>query len=168
MPTIKSIISVKGYDLIVLSPSASVLDAVELMAEVNVGTVIVANAGDVLGIFTERDLLRRVVSRGINPASLVLGDVMSSPLRSCGLGEDLSHCAQILTKSHMRHLAVVEEGVLCGLISLRDILHAQFRSSQEYCTVLQKLVVREDPGVQDTSGNVEAQAVGSEDRTRSL
>ena len=92
---------------------------------------------------------------------------MSSPLKCCGLGEDLSHCAHILTKSHIRHLAVVEEGVLCGLISLRDILHAQFRRSQEYVTVLQKLVVRQDSGVQDTPGYAEAQAVGSEDRTRS-
>ena len=137
MNTIKSIIAVKGYDLIVLPPSATVLAAVELMDEINVGTVIVGNDGQVLGIFTERDLLRRVVGPGLDPAALTLWDVMSTPGRSCSLQDGLNKCAEIFNETRIRHMVVAEEGILVGLINQRDILRTQLRNSRDTFRVLQ-------------------------------
>ena len=153
MNTIKSIIAVKGYDLIVLSPSTPVLQTVELMAEINVGTVVIGNDGQVLGIFTERDLLRRVVGPGLDPAALTLWDVMSSPVKYCSLQDGLRKCAELFDKTQIRHLVVAEEGILVGLISQRDILRTQLRNSRDQFRVLQDQDSDAEPQLTGVSGN---------------
>ena len=137
MPTIEDILMVKGPDVIVTASSSSVLEAAKLMTQANVGSVIVRDSGEVLGIFTERDLLRRVVARRKDPSSVPLREVMSSPVKSCRLGDDVQDCANMLTRSRIRHLAVVEEGELVGLIGLRDVLTAELRSTEEKVQALQ-------------------------------
>jgi len=137
MASVKSILITKGTNIIILAPTTTVLKAVELMAEVNVGCVVVGNDDEALGIFTERDLLRRVVAGGRAPSDTFLRDVMSYPIKRCSLGDDVRKCAEMFCESHIRHLAVVGEGVLIGLIGLRDILTAELRSRQKRLKVLQ-------------------------------
>ena len=131
MATVEQILMVKGPDVIVAAPTSTVLEAARLMTEANVGSVIVRETGEILGIFTERDLLQRVVADGKDPSSVLLADVMTSPVKSCRLSDDLQACARELSAGHIRHLAVVEEGALVGLIGLRDILSAQLRSRED-------------------------------------
>jgi len=121
MTTVEDILAIKGPDVIVVAPTSTVQEACKLMAEANVGSVIVREEGAVLGIFTERDLLRRVVAPGKDPSAVPVADVMSSPVRSCRLADDVAVCADRLAQGHMRHLAVIEDGALVGLIGLRDI-----------------------------------------------
>ncbi len=137
MASVKSILITKGTNVVILDPTTTVLKAVELMAEVNIGCVIVGNDEEALGVFTERDLLRRVVSAGRAPAEVVLREVMSCPLKICNLGDDVRKCAEMFYKLHVRHLAVVGEGVLIGLISLRDVLGSERRNSREKLKVIQ-------------------------------
>jgi len=122
MTTVEDILAIKGPDVIVVAPTSTVQEACKLMAEANVGSVIVRQKGAVLGIFTERDLLRRVVATSKDPSVVLLAEVMSSPVASCGLTDDVAICAKQLAEGHIRHLAVIEEGALVGLIGLRDIL----------------------------------------------
>jgi len=122
MTTVEQILAVKGPDVIVAAPTSTVLEVSKLMAEANVGSVIVREEGKVLGIFTERDLMRRVVATGKDPSVVLVAEVMSSPVASCGLADDIAICAKQLAGGHIRHLAVIEEGTLVGLIGLRDIL----------------------------------------------
>ena len=121
MKTVEQILAIKGPDVIVASSTSTVWEVSKLMAEANVGSVIVRDEGDVLGIFTERDLLRRVVSPGKEPASTLVSEVMSSPIQHCQLADSVDECAERLTDGHIRHLAVIEDGALIGLIGLRDI-----------------------------------------------
>jgi len=121
MTTVKDILAIKGPDVIVVGPTSTVQEASKLMAEANVGSVIVRQEGAVLGIFTERDLLRRIVAPGKDPSAVPVADVMSSPVQHCGLQDDIAQCTQRLIDGHMRHLAVIEDGALVGLIGLRDI-----------------------------------------------
>ncbi len=137
MPTIEDILIVKGPDVIVADPSTTVSEATKMMAHVNVGSIIVRDSREILGIFTERDLLRRVVACRKDPSSMLLREVMSSPVKSCRLGDDVQDCADMLSRSHIRHLAVVEEGELVGLIGLRDMLMAALRSTEEKDQALQ-------------------------------
>ncbi len=131
MPTIEDILMIKGPDVIVADSGTTVSEAAKIMAHANVGSIIIRDSSEVLGIFTERDLLRRVVACRKDPSSLHLREVMSSPVKSCRLSDDVQDCADMLNKSRIRHLAVVEEGELVGVIGLRDILTVELRSTEE-------------------------------------
>ena len=125
MTTVEQILAMKGPDVIVVASASTVQDVSKLMTEANVGSVIVREEDAILGIFTERDLLRRIVAVGKDPSAVPVGEVMSSPVRSCRLGDDVEVCAERLAEDHIRHLAVIEDGALVGLIGLRDILRRQ-------------------------------------------
>ena len=127
MITVENILMGKGPDIIVAASTNTVLEAVRLMAEDNVGSVIIRDGDDIRGIFTERDLLCRVVAHGKDPSQTLLEEVMSSPVNACRLGDDIRQCARMLSETNTRHLAVIEEGALVGLISQRDVQAAQAR-----------------------------------------
>lgn len=126
MQTVEDILMAKGPDVIVTDSRTTVVEAVKMMAQANVGSIIIREAGEILGIFTERDLLRRVVGAGKDPASTLVPEVMSSPIKSCRLADDIRVCGEQMLRLHIRHMAVVEEGVLVGLIGLRDTLTVVF------------------------------------------
>jgi len=131
MTTVEQILMEKGPATIVADPATTVFDAARLMTEDNVGAIVVREAGTVVGIFTERDLMRRVVAVDKDPKTLVMADVMSSPVMSCRLEDDVRHCSKLLSDSRIRHLAVIEDGVLVGLISSRDIQTAEIREDEQ-------------------------------------
>ena len=127
MITVEDILMGKGPDTIVATSTTTVLEAATLMAEDNIGSVIIRDGNEVKGIFTERDLLRRVVAARKDPSVIVLAEVMSSPVNACRLDDDVRECAKLLAETNTRHLAVIEDGALVGLISLRDVQAAQAR-----------------------------------------
>ncbi|NBB96501.1 MAG: CBS domain-containing protein [Planctomycetes bacterium] len=131
MSTVEDILMAKGPDVIVTSRETTVHESVRLMCEANVGSVIVKDGDAVEGIFTERDLLRRVVNTLKDPTTTPLGDVMSSPVRSVELGMDVRQCFRLMTELRVRHLAVMEQDALVGMISLRDVLAAELQDDEE-------------------------------------
>ena len=138
MTTVEDILLIKGPDVIVATSTSTVLEAAKLMAEDNVGSVIIRDGDAATGIFTERDLLRRVVAAGEDPSATALEDVMSSPVSASRLGEDIRECAKLFTEMHIRHLAVIEDdGVLVGLIGLTDVQAAHVRNQQVQARVLE-------------------------------
>lgn len=130
MSTVEDILMVKGPDVIVTTPDATVLEAARLMAEDDVGSIIVREGEEVVGIFTERDLLHRVVAVKKDPETVLIREVMSTPVASCRLEDTVEHCARVFAESKIRHLAVIEDGVLLGLIGLRDVRKAEAVISQ--------------------------------------
>jgi len=129
MATVEDLLMRKGPDVIVAPPTSTVRQVSRLMAEANVGSVVLRDGGAVRGIFTERDLLRRVVAAGKDPNTICVADVMSAPVQHCRLRDDLAACARRLAEGHIRHLAVIEDGALVGLIGLRDILRLSAEES---------------------------------------
>ena len=130
MPTVEDILMVKGPDVIVAAPGTTVFEATRLMAEANVGSLIVKDCDDVCGIFTERDLLSRVVARALDPQQTPLSEVMSSPVRTCGLSTCVHEIAAGMSAGHIRHLVVQDGDALVGVIGLRDVLTAQLREDE--------------------------------------
>jgi CBS domain-containing protein len=131
MHTVKDILERKGYKVVVISPDASVLEATRLMNSERIGALIVHTDGDgVLGIFTERDLLRRVVAEGKDPAQTIVKDVMSSPVACCKLTTLLSECQSVMTEKRLRHLPVLEGERLVGVVSSGDLMVQEIEVQQ--------------------------------------
>lgn len=100
----------------------SVIEAVRLMTEFNIGAVPVLRGGELVGIFSERDLMRRVVAGGRSPGVTKVGEVMTAKPQVVNADSDLDECITLMREAGFRHLPVVENGKLRGVISLRDIM----------------------------------------------
>ena len=122
MPTARTILDRKGSDVATVERSDSVLDAARLMNARRIGALVVAEGERIVGIFTERDILCRVVAEGRPPAETEVGDVMTSPMACCRRDTKLSECKAVMTTKRIRHLPVVEDGKLFGMISSGDVL----------------------------------------------
>jgi CBS domain-containing protein len=100
----------------------TVLETVRAMVELNIGAVPIIHGGKLVGIFSERDLMRRVVAEGRDPRATCLAEVMTDDPLAVGTGEDLETCMALMRRHGFRHLPVCHEGQLVGMVSLRDIL----------------------------------------------
>ena len=100
----------------------TVLETVRAMVQRNIGAVLVIYCGKLVGIFSERDLMRRVVAEGRDPRSTCMAEVMTDDPLAVGTGEDLETCMALMRRHGFRHLPVCHEGQLVGMVSLRDIL----------------------------------------------
>ncbi len=100
----------------------TVLETVRAMVERNIGAVPVLHNGKLVGIFSERDLMSRVVAEGYDPRSTCLAEVMTDDPLTIHTNEELENCMALMRRHNFRHLPVCHEGQLVGMISLRDIL----------------------------------------------
>ena len=129
MSKVSEILEGKGRDVLEIGADASVLDAVRLMVERNVGSLLVTDeGGEVAGIVTERDYLRRVTLEGRAEAETRVAEVMSSPLVVTP-EPSIDECMAIMSDRRIRHLPVVDEGRVAGLVSIGDLV--KFRSRQQ-------------------------------------
>jgi CBS domain-containing protein len=100
----------------------TVLATVQAMVERNIGAVPILHNGRLVGIFTERDLMRRVVAEGRDPRSTCLAEVMTDDPLTINMHDELENCMTLMRRHNFRHLPVCHEGQLVGMVSLRDIL----------------------------------------------
>ena len=130
MPKAASILERKGGDVATVERKTTVFDAAKLMNDRHIGCVVVCDGDRVIGIFTERDILRRVVAAGADPKSTTVESVMTSPMAVCRRDTALSECKSIMSSKRIRHLPVVEDGKLYGMISSGDILAGEVEDQQ--------------------------------------
>lgn len=105
-----------------LSPSSLVSAAAELMAERHIGSVVITENTELVGIFTERDLLNRVVARGLDPRTTPLSVVMTTDISTIDVNDGVDACFGIMQRRGCRHLPIVENGKLVGIVSIRNVL----------------------------------------------
>ena len=105
-----------------VTPSASVFDAVKLMAEKNIGALLVLEEQRIVGIVTERDYARKIVLMGRSSKETPVRDVMSSPVMYVRPDQTNEECMALMTDNRLRHLPVVDQGKLLGLISIGDLV----------------------------------------------
>jgi IMP dehydrogenase len=122
MAIVKDVLSKKGTSVVTLNAEDSVLDAARVMNENGIGGLIVLDGGVMVGVFTERDVLRRVVTEQRDPATTPLRDVMTSPVVYCPPDAKLEELTALMTEKRIRHLPVMDDGELCGLITTGDIM----------------------------------------------
>jgi CBS domain-containing protein len=138
MKSIKAILGERAT--FTVERGASVTQAARQMAEHQIGALPVVDTGRLVGIFTERDVLTRIVAAGRNPDATAVGDVMSSELIVADVNESYEVCLNRMQQSHVRHLIVLDNGALAGIASLRDVLAADLDEKSEAITLLNAYV----------------------------
>lgn len=133
MPTVRTLLDQKGHAIVSVGPQATVLEAAHIMADNGLGAVLVVDGAETLGIFTERDVLRRIVALGVDPASTAVATVMTTTLVTCLPDTTLDECGAIMTSRRIRHLPVVDAQGLHGLISSGDVL--AHRAAEQEATI---------------------------------
>jgi CBS domain-containing protein len=129
MNQVSEILGDKGRDVLKIEADVPALDAVKQMVEANVGSLLVTDDGEVTGIVTERDFLRRVALEGPTEEDVTVRDIMSSPLVVVGPETEIDECMAVMTDRRIRHLPVVEEGDVVGIVSIGDVV--KFKSRQQ-------------------------------------
>jgi len=122
MSTVSEILEHKGGMVLSVDISESVFDAITLMAQLNIGAVLVQQNESISGIFTERDYLQKIALKSLSSQQTKVGDVMTSPVISADPGDSIQHCMETMTTCHCRHLPVVENGKLLGIVSIGDLV----------------------------------------------
>ena len=132
MPSVMDILADKGTDVFTISPTATVLEATHAMNDQKIGALVVKDSsGRVMGIFTERDVLRRVIAEEKSPNNVRVGEVMTRDVVCCPPETDIDDASRIMRDRKVRHLPVCDgDGSLMGLVSIGD-LNAYHASSQE-------------------------------------
>jgi len=121
MPTVEAILSRKGGRVHNIAEDATVLDAARKMNEARIGALVVTRGEKVVGIFTERDILCRVVAVQRDPAATPVSSVMTSPVMVCSPETTREECRAVMREKRIRHLPVVRDGKLVGLVSIGDM-----------------------------------------------
>ena len=136
MPKVQDILIHKGGDVATIEADRSVVDAAQEMNRRRIGSLVVMKGQRVVGIFTERDILVRVVAERRDPDKTLVGDVMTVPVVCCVPETELSECRAIVTNRRIRHIPICVGGKLVGIITSGDILA---RESMEQEVTLESL-----------------------------
>ena len=120
--TIDAILGQKGTEIFSVAPDATVFEAIELMANKNVGAVLVLRDGQLLGLFSERDYTRKVMLRGKRSRETLVEEIMSTDLTVVTSREPVENCLRMMTDKRIRHLPVIDGDTLRGIISIGDLV----------------------------------------------
>ena len=121
--TIGSILNRKGTTVWSMSPTNTVFEAISMMAEKNVGALPVLEGDRLVGMISERDYARKVILLGRGSRETSVAEIMTVNLKTVGLSDSVQECMEIMTENRVRHVPVLEEGKLAGLISIGDCVN---------------------------------------------
>ena len=126
---LSSILEEKNGDVLQIEGDATVFDAITKMVDANVGSLLVADEGEIVGIVTERDYLRRVTLEGRTEKETAVRDIMTSPLYVATLDTPIDECMALMTDRRIRHVPIVDGGEVVGVVSIGDLV--KFISKQQ-------------------------------------
>jgi CBS domain-containing protein len=147
MRTIKQLLKTKGTEVWSVTPEASVYEALRLMADKNVGAVLVLKDGRLVGIFSERDYARKIILQGKTSKEMPVQDVMTARVVTVNPGQTTVECMAIMTRHHIRHLPVLDDGRLAGLVSMRDVVESIIAEQETTIERLETYVQGYDAGI---------------------
>jgi CBS domain-containing protein len=127
MLTVKGLLDVKGRSVYTVAQDTTIIDALRLMADKEIGAVMVTDSDKPIGILSERDVVRKIADVGFFNLEMQVRELMTSPVFFVGLDYNLDECMALMTNKHIRHLPVIEEGKLVGLISIGDVVKAEIQ-----------------------------------------
>ncbi len=124
LPTVRQMLRAKGGRVVTIDREASVFEALEQMARENIGALVILAGDNVAGIFTERDYARKVILLGRSSKEIPVSEIMTSPVIHVTPDRNVVECMAIMTQRRVRHLPVLEERHLAGIVSIGDVVKA--------------------------------------------
>jgi CBS domain-containing protein len=140
MNNVSTVINRKSRSPVAVAPDKSVVEALTIMAEKNIGSVVVMENDKYLGIMTERDYSRKVVLKEKNSATTKVSEIMSTDLPSVSPGDSIEHCMQLMTEKNIRYMPVFENNQLTGIISMSDVVKETILMQKETINQLQNYI----------------------------
>ena len=118
---VKKLLEAKGSQVYTVSPDATVYDALKLMSEKEIGALVVVENGKMVGIFSERDYARKVILKGKNSQETLVKEIMTTNVLHASPKQKIRKCLSLMTKNHFRHLPIIEDDQVVGIISIEDV-----------------------------------------------
>jgi CBS domain-containing protein len=143
---VKHILGKGSSPTVLVSPTDTVYRALQLMAENNVGAVMVAEGEHMLGIFTERDYCRKIILMGRSSLNTPMQDIMTKQMITVKPEQTLEECIELMGKYHIRHLPVQDNDKLVGIVSMRDVMEALISLKQDRIERLEGYILGNDYG----------------------
>ena len=140
MNLVKHILNRKGKETVHVSPDISVKEALKMMAEKNIGSVVVMEGEQFLGIMTERDYSRKVILMNRNSTDTKVSDIMSADLPKARPEDTVEHCMELLNQYNIRYLPVFENDHLAGIISVSDLIKETLITQQRTIDQLENYI----------------------------
>lgn len=143
--TVKDLLRRKGTSVVTTSPDSTVYDAIETMVDQNVGSTLIVDGTDLVGIFTERDYLRRIVIQGRTSKTTTVRDVMTVDVMVTTPDTTIEECLARMTQARCRHLPVVTDGTIRGIVSIGDCVKQLLQDAKGEVDSLQNYVLGRYP-----------------------
>ena len=140
MAKVWDVLAVKGRLVVAIGPDDHVLAAIALMADKSIGAVLVMRGEELVGIISERDYARKIILKGRSSAETAVWEIMSSPVTSVGLDDTVSACMMTMTEKRVRHLPVVDQGRVVGVLSIGDLVKSVIEEQQREIAQLQRYI----------------------------
>lgn len=140
MLTTKHLLDRKGSQIYSIGPEDAVLEAIQLMADRHVGALLVMRGAELVGIVSERDYARKIILLGRSSAETPVSQIMSSPVTTVTPAHTVNECMKIVTEQRLRHLPVVEKGLVLGVVSIGDLVKAVIEEQQQQIEQLERYI----------------------------
>jgi len=131
MKLVKHLLDSKGRHVTSVAPDNSVFEAIKLMADHSIGSLVVLKGDELLGIITERDYARKVIVKGRSSNNTQVSDIMTTAVLTTSSAQSVNECMELMTEKRIRHLPVVEDNRVIGMISIGDLVQAIISDQQE-------------------------------------
>ncbi len=142
MGKVRNILEAKGRAVFSVEPSVMVLEAIELMCEKNIGGLLIVEKGKLAGIFTERDYARKLILKGKSSKDTPIGELMTPNPFTVTPDSSIDQCMEMMTNKHIRHLPVMENGELIGMISIGDVVRHVINEQKEIIEHLEHYITQ--------------------------
>lgn len=140
MSQVKHLLEGKGSSVFSITPDAPVLDAIKHMAEHGVGALLVMRGDELVGVLSERDYARKVILQGRSSSQTAVSDIMTGKPLTVGPETDVFECMHLCTESRIRHLPVIQDNAVVGVISIGDLVKAVIDAQAEEIEHLQRYI----------------------------
>ncbi|MEA0668756.1 CBS domain-containing protein [Xanthomonas campestris] len=140
MQTVRQLLGMKQVEVFSVAGDAAVIEAIRLMADKSIGAVLVMEGERLVGIVSERDYARKVVLRDRSSSSTSVAEIMSHAVVTVSPADSVEHCMQLMTDGRFRHLPVVDNGRVHGVISIGDLVKAVIEAQQQDIDQLQRYI----------------------------